>query len=442
MRPASNPWVVLATLLAIYIVNYADRYLLTGLIGPIKEEFGIGDAMVGMLMGPAFVVLYVVLGVPFARFADRSSRVKVIAAGCVLWSAATIATGLATGAVGLTLARVAVGVGEAAFVAPAYSLLSDYFRPERRGLVFAILGLATYFGQIAGQAGGPAIAAHHDWRTAFFTMGTIGIILGFSALFLIREPRRQIAGDKEAPPALPMGQLVRGLLRSRSYLLMMFAFGFGALSGVAFGYWGPELFTRSYSLDPVAAKTAFALNFGLSGLIGTLLFGTVSDRLTRRSMIWPSRLSAFALASATAMILLATWADSFQLARLAAIPSGLLGGGWSVGFLATLQYMLPPQIRAAATAIFLAATTLLGFLVGPWATGILSQMFGNDPDSLRLALTCIIPFGFLAALLGWLAGRWVDADQRLFQETLSVRPAEALRTEPATLGSPIGKEPA
>jgi predicted MFS family arabinose efflux permease len=66
--------VVLATLLAIYIVNYADRYLITGLIGPIKAQFGIGDAMVGMLMGPAFVLLYVILGVPFARLADRTSR--------------------------------------------------------------------------------------------------------------------------------------------------------------------------------------------------------------------------------------------------------------------------------------------------------------------------------------------------------------------------------
>jgi MFS family permease len=154
--PRSNPWVVLATLLVIYIFNFADRYLLTGLIGPIKQEFDIGDGMIGLLMGPAFVVLYVVMGVPFARMADRGSRIRIIAAGCVLWSLATAATGLATGPVSLGLARIGVGVGEAAFVAPAYSLLTDYFKPERRGLAFAILGLATYFGQIAGQAGGPA----------------------------------------------------------------------------------------------------------------------------------------------------------------------------------------------------------------------------------------------------------------------------------------------
>ncbi|NIJ18265.1 spinster family MFS transporter [Sphingobium vermicomposti] len=425
MRPASNPWVVLATLLAIYIVNYADRYLITGLIGPIKAQFGIGDAMVGMLMGPAFVFLYVVLGVPFARLADRTSRVQIIAAGCVLWSGATIATGLASGPVSLTLARVAVGVGEAAFVAPAYSLLSDYFRPERRGLAFAILGLAAYAGQIAGQAGGPAIAAVYDWRMAFYSMGAIGLVLGLAAMFLIREPRRNGIGV-EQEPTMPLGLLIQCLARSPAYMFMMFAFGFGVLSGVSFGYWGPELFTRAYGLDPVAVKSTFALNFGLSGLVGMLLFGALSDRLARRSMIWPSRLSALALGAATCAILMASWAGSFNMARIAAIPAGLLGGGWSVGFLATLQYMLPSRIRAASTAMFLAVTTLIGFFIGPWVTGWLSQIMGNDAASLRMALTLVIPFGFLSALLGWAAAARVERDRAALDDALSIRPVDPL----------------
>lgn len=430
VQKTSNPWLVLVTLLLIYIVNYADRYLITGLIGPIKAEFGIGDAMVGMLMGPAFVFLYVVLGVPFARLADRTSRVQIIAAGCVLWSIATIGTGLAAGPVGLTLARIAVGVGEAAFVAPAYSLLSDYFRPERRGLAFAILGLAAYIGQIGGQAGGPAIAAHHDWRMAFYSIGAVGVLLGFAALAVIREPRRGPAGGAAPIDAVPFGQLIRSLIRSPAYLCMMFAFGFGVLSGVSFGYWGPELFTRGFALDPVAVKMTFALNFGLSGLVGMLLFGALSDRLARRSMVWPSRLSALALGAATCAIMAATWAGSFDMARLAAIPAGLLGGGWSVGFMATLQYMLPPRIRAASTALFLAVTTLLGFFVGPWATGALSQMLGHDAAALRMALSFIIPFGFLSALLGWAAGARVERDRTMLHDALSIRPADPLLARP------------
>lgn len=407
----SNPWVVLATLLVIYIFNFADRYLLTGLIGPIKAEFDIGDNLIGLLMGPAFVVLYVLMGVPFARLADRGSRIRIIAAGCVLWSLATAATGLATGPVSLGLVRVGVGVGEAAFVAPAYSLLTDYFKPERRGLAFAILGLATYIGQIAGQAGGPALAAEHGWRMTFLLVGLPGVALGALALLLVKEPPRTMAADGTPMAAIPLGRLVGLLLRSPGYVMMALGFGLGTLSGVTFGYWGPELFARSFALDPVTIKTAFALNFGLAGLCGMLAFGALSDRLSRRGRVWPVRLSGLALLSATALVLVAVWAPSFELAMLVAIPCGLLGGGWSVGLYAGLQHMLPASFRASATALFIAFITLLGYFVGPWATGALSQALGDDAQSLKLAMTAVVPAGFIAALFALLAAGRVEDDR-------------------------------
>lgn len=407
----SNPWLVLGILLTIYIFNFADRYLLTGLVGPIKAEFGVGDNLMGLLMGPAFVVFYVLLGVPFARLADRSSRVRIIAAGCVMWSLATAATGLATGPVTLALARLAVGVGEAAFVAPAYSLLSDYFKPERRGLAFAILGLATYIGQIAGQAGGPAIAAATDWRTAFFAIGIPGIALGLIALVLVREPPRegQIAG--EAQVVIPLGVLVNRLVRTPSFVLMAIGFGLGVMSGISFGYWGPELFARSYAIDEVAAKTAFALNFGLSGLIGMLGFGALADRLSKRSRAWPALLSAMALGAATVLVVMTVWAPTFAMAKWLAIPCGLLGGGWSVGLFAALQYMLPSAYRASATALFVAVTTLLGYFIGPWLTGALSESMGDNAASLQLALTIIVPVGVVASVLAFLAASRLERDR-------------------------------
>jgi len=403
--------VVLATLLVIYIFNFADRYLLTGLIGPIKAEFDIGDNLIGLLMGPAFVVLYVVMGVPFARLADRGSRIRIIAAGCVLWSLATAATGLATGPLSLGLARIGVGVGEAAFVAPAYSLLTDYFKPERRGLAFAILGLATYFGQIAGQAGGPAIAAVYGWRATFLLVGLPGAALGLIALLLVREPPRSLGADGAPHAAVPLGQLVGLLIRSPGYVMMALGFGLGTLSGVTFGYWGPELFARSFAMDPVAIKTAFALNFGLAGLCGMLAFGILSDKLSQRGRVWPVRLSGLALFCATALVLVTIWAPSFRIAMLVAIPCGLLGGGWSVGLYAGLQHMLPASYRASATALFIAFITLLGYFVGPWATGAISQALGDDARSLQLAMSIVVPSGFAAALFALLAAGRVESDR-------------------------------
>lgn len=410
-----NPWIVLAMLLLVSIVNFADRFLLTGLIGPIKEEFGLGDGMIGLLMGPAFVVLYVMAGIPLARLADRWSRKLIIAIGCVTWSLATIATGLATSELGLVLARAAVGIGEASFQAPAYSLLAAYFKPERRGIAFGMLGVATYVGQMIGQAGGPAIAEIHDWRFAFYLLGCIGIGVGILFALVVRDPVR-VVSQAASSAAIPMLSLIKILSRNAAFVLMMIAFGLGALSGIAFGYWGPELFARNYGLEPVAAKTAFALNFGMAGLMGMLCFGAVSDRFAKRGMAWPVRLSAFAIGAATLVILAVTWSESFAVAKWLAIPSGLLGGGWSVGIYATLQYILPDRFRATATALFLAVTTLLSYFLGPWITGLLSQAFGGGDDSLKLALTVVIPIGFIASLFAFLASRRIEQDRAKLAE--------------------------
>lgn len=415
MKSRVYPWVVLLTLLFVYILNYTDRYLITGLIGPIKEHFQLGDAMIGVLMGPAFVILFVTLGIPIARLADRSSRIRIIAAGCVFWSLATIATGLATGATTLLLARIAVGIGEAAFTAPAYSLVAAYFAPHRRGIAYAILGLATYFGQIIGQAGGPAIAAKHDWHMAFYVMGAIGVLAGIIALIVIREPARAApvatANDTTEQAPIPFLTLVGHLIRTPSFVFMALSFGLGAMSGVAFGFWGPELFARSYAIDDATAKAAFALNFGSAGLIGMLAFGFLSDRMARRNMAWPVLLGGIAMAAATIAIMVSAWSPTLSQAKLMAIPAGLLGGGWSVGFIATLQYILPDRFRAQATSLFLAFTTLFAFLLGPWLPGVLSQAMGSGADSLRMALTYIMPLAFPAALLAVFASRRVEQDK-------------------------------
>ena len=94
-----------------------------------------------------------------------------------------------------------------------------------------------------------------------------------------------------------------------------------------------------------------------------------------------------------------------------------MGGGWSIGFIAALQYLLPNRYRAAATAIFIAATTLIGFLVGPWVTGLISQSLGNDTQSLRIGLSVTIPLGFVGALLGWLAVKRIEADRALLAQS-------------------------
>ena len=264
----SNRWVVLVTLLFISIFNFADRFLLAGLLDPIKASFAVSDGYMGLLMGPAFAVLYATLAVPIARLADRRPRVAIIAGGCLLLSLFTAQSGLAQGPALLAAARAGVGIGEAAFAAAACSLLAAYFTQAQRGKAFAVLGIAIYVGQIAGYAAGPAIAYAHDWRLAFLAMAVPGFALSGLALLLIREPPRVLGFVQ--PPAWP---LFARLLRARAFVRLMLGMGLGVLSGVAFGNWGPTLFVCSFALSQKEAGSTFRLYFGLAKLVGAISYG-------------------------------------------------------------------------------------------------------------------------------------------------------------------------
>ena len=407
--PRRNPWLVLGLLLGISILSYADRYLIAGLVAPIRAEFGVGDRYIGLLMGPAFAILFTTMGVPIARYADRTSRIAIICLGCLVWSLFTTLSGFATGPISLALARVGVGIGEAAFLAPAYSLLAAYFPPQRRGLAFAVLGLGIYFGQIIGFAAGPLVAAHWNWHAAFFVMGAPGVALALVAWLVIIEPPRSIV----AAPPLPLQPLVTRLLRTRGYRLAVMGMGLGTLSGVSFGMWGPALFTRAYGLPAAEANTTFGLAFGLPGLLGTIIFGALADRLLKRSPQGPMLLAAAALLAATLCIFAVNWSPDFELARLLAVPSGLLGGGWSIGVMVSLQNMLPDRFRATATALFLMVSTFVGLVIGPWAAGAISEAVGGDgARGLRIGLSVTILTGVPAALMLWRSARHLDTDRQ------------------------------
>jgi len=408
----SNKWVVLILLLGISVFNYGDRYLLAGLVEPIKAEFDVSDGFMGLLLGPAFAVFYSILAIPFAIYADRHSRINIICAGCVIWSVFTMLGGFADSQYTLAAARVGVGVGEAAFQAPAFSLIASYFRPEQRGKAFAVMALSVYIGQILGYSGGPAIAAQSDWRMAFIVMGAAGLVVVVLAWLLVREPPHEETTAKHPPL---VGTFLR-LMCVPSYRYMAFGMGLGVMSGIAFGFWGPTLFSRAYNLSQTEAGSAFGVAFTGPALLGVIGFGALVDHLTKNGYGRALALSAIALTMATLSVIGAIWASSVDNAVLWAIPAGLLGGGWSVGLYASLQYILPDRMRATGTALAMLVVNILGFVLGPWIAGEISDIFGADANGIRQGLTIVVPVGILGALLIWLGAKSLEADRQSLAE--------------------------
>lgn len=403
VRPDSagttRAWYALAILLIVYTFNYIDRYLLAGLAEPIKRDFGISDSYLGFLLGPAFAILYTTAAIPIARLADRHSRVMILSLGCAAWSLFTALSGFATGQTSFALMRLGVGLGEAAFLAPAYSLLADYFPPRRRAFAFAVLGLGIYLGQVGGLSAGPLLAGLYGWRSAFVITGVPGIALALLLYMTVAEPQRQQRGAQSAPPPA-FGVTLKRLLARPSYRMILLGGALGTFSGMAFGLWGPTYFTRVLGMPIAQANIAFGLAFGSSGLIGMLAFGWLSDRLSPRNPAWPMRLAAGALLAATLFIMLVCTMTDPTWALLLAIPSGILGGGWSVGLLTSLQELVPSTIRATATALYGFALTFIGLVGGPPTVGFLSDLFHDQgTNALRYGLLPTLSVGIIGAIL-------------------------------------------
>lgn len=391
-------WYVLGALTVICTFNMIDRYLLAGLVGPIKHEFGVSDTYMGFLLGPSFAILYTTAAIPIARLADRSSRVRIIAVGCTVWSLFTVLSGFATDGMTFALLRLGVGLGEAAFVAPAYSLLSDYFPPRRRALAFAIFGTGYFIGQFVGLTAGAAIAGVHGWRLAFIVMGLPGIVLAGLFYVTAREPVRMHLQVGAARASL-WSALCR-LWTRPSYRLLTIGSSFGSFATYAFAMWGPAYFMRVYDMSMSSANFNFAVFYGFSCMIGTLTCGWLSDRAARRGVAAPMRVAAVALFSLVACLMAVTLIARPGIALAVMAVGGVAGGGYSAAVVASMHDLVPQDIRATATAVWSFVFNFVGFVWGPYAVGMLSDAFAFlGSDALRYALVCTSSVGLIGALL-------------------------------------------
>ncbi len=158
----SNRAYVLFILVVVYTFNFIDRQIIGILAVPIKADLGLSDTQLGLMGGLAFALFYTGLGIPVAMLADRFSRTWIMTVALAVWSLMTAASGLATNFWQLFAARLGVGVGEAGGVAPAYSLISDFFPPNQRARALSIYSFGIPIGSAIGIVFGGVIASLLD----------------------------------------------------------------------------------------------------------------------------------------------------------------------------------------------------------------------------------------------------------------------------------------
>jgi len=398
------------------VLNFLDRQLLSILAKPIQDELGVTDGQLGRLGGLYFALFYCILGVPVAWFADRSNRVRVLTFACAVWSAATVACGMAQNYAQLTMARMSVGIGEAGGVPPSYSIISDYFPAERRGTALGLFNLGPPIGQALGVAFGAKIAAAYDWRLAFILLGGAGIVAAAVVWGTIREPKRgatdpqvRVGGvaAEVAQEAVSFWSALRMFVADPKLALV--ALAAGATQFVNYAALGfTTLFLmreKQMTLDQIAIW--YALLLGICVSAGIFLSGRLIDRFAQRSPQVYGLLPGIALAVAVPFFIGFVHAPTWPLALAFLSVPTFLNYFYLTPAVTLVQNAVPARQRTLAGAVLLLIMNLIGLGFGPTWLGAMSDYFRptHPEHSLQLAFYTLIPFYVIAIVLHLLLAR-------------------------------------
>ena len=419
--PATGAWLALGMLWFVYVLNFLDRQLLSILAKPIQDTLHVSDGQLGLIGGLYFALFYCFISIPVGWLADRSNRVKVLSLACALWSAATVACGMASTYPQLVLARMTVGIGEAGGVPPSYAIITDYFPPLKRGTALGIFNLGPPAGAALGIAFGAAIAAAFSWRHAFIVLGGVGIIAAIALLLLVREPARggldrDAAGrPAHTPQPAPAFTATLRMFATRP-TLMLAAFGSGAAQFLTYGMGNfTALFLmreKGMTLADISIWLALVTAIAMGG--GIFVSGRLIDRFRPRSKQVYAWLPAIALTLAIPLYVAFVWAPGWQLAVALLAGPLFLNYFYLSSCVALVQEEVRPDQRVMSGALLLLVMNGIGLGFGPTYVGAASDWFrASHPDnSLQIALYTLTPFYLVAIVLFLCLARALKRSER------------------------------
>ncbi|HMO44440.1 MAG TPA: MFS transporter [Rubrivivax sp.] len=406
---------LMAVLIVAGILSYVDRQILSLLVQPIRADLHITDTEFSLLHGFAFAILYAILGLPLGRYADRANRRNLIIAGVVFWSLATIACGLAETYTQLFIARICVGIGEAALAPASVSMICDAYRDKSRGTALGVFNTSIYLGigvsiVIGGVLLGmiknqpvmdlPLFGLRKSWQAAFIIVGLPGLLLALFMLTL-REPARRTS--VAAPP--PLSEALAYFRKHRFLMIGLSAgFAFFALAAYGLSAWAPTFLLRQHGWPIPQAAVAYGVAVTIGGTLGVGLSGVAGDWWRNSGRIEARLLlSIGSMVFWTLFVVLAVNASDgkvavFQLGLAAFCSSVAIGAGGTA-----LQDIVPDWLRGQAIAGYLLILNLLGLGTGPTVVALVTDKVFHSDAALGKSIAAVgvpaIASGILLVLL-------------------------------------------
>lgn len=391
------PWLVVALLWVVALLNYMDRQMLSTMQDAMK--FDIVELQKAEAFGALMAVFLWIYGLvsPFAGVvADRVSRKKLVVGSLFVWSAVTYFMGYASDFTQLYWLRALMGVSEALYIPSALSLIADWHEGKSRSLAIGIHMTGLYVGQAVGGFGA-TIAATFSWHSTFYWFGIIGIAYSVVLALLLHDKPKAVDAVAASPnPATLMKKesLWRGLsvvLSTWAFWVILIYFAVPSLPGWATKNWLPTLFEKNLSLDMALAGPMSTITIAASSFVGVLLGGVLSDKWVLRNIRGRIYTSAIGLGMTIPALVLLGFGHSVVAVVGAGMLFGIGFGMFDANNMPILCQIISAKYRATAYGIM--------NMVGVFAGAAVTQLLGKWTDGGNLGMGFAVLGGIVIVAL-------------------------------------------
>lgn len=383
------PWVVVALLGGVALLNYMDRQMLSTMKDSMQMD--ITDLQSATNFGRLMVVFLWIYGLmsPISGIiADNLSRKKLIVGSLLVWSSVTYLMGLATTYDQVFWLRALMGVSEALYLPAGLALIADYHTGGSRSLAVGIHMTGLYLGQAIGGFGA-TLAATYSWHTTFHWFGIIGIVYAFVLLVFLKDSKRKVAETNAETPQKPKTNVLvslKSLFTNIAFWVILLYFAIPSLPGWATKNWLPTLFAENLHLPMSQAGPMATITIAVSSFIGVLLGGILSDKWVRKNIRGRIYTGAIGLSLTIPSLLLLGFGNSIVEVVCAGVLFGIGFGMFDANNMPILCQFVGPNQRATAYGVM----NMVGVFAGAMITSVLGAWSDDGNLGMGFALLAAV----------------------------------------------------
>lgn len=388
------PWVVVALLWGVALLNYMDRQMLATMRPSIQVDIAELHSATnfGYLMA-VFLWIYGLMSPVSGIFADKFNRKWIIVGSLFVWSGVTFAMGYATHFQQLYWLRAIMGVSEALYIPAALSLIADFHSDKTRSLAIGIHMTGLYMGQALGGFGA-TVAATYSWQSAFHSFGLIGMVYALVLVAFLREKngaRGTAAQPAHGSTGTSLWKNLRALLSNGSFWIILLYFAVVSIPGWAVKNWLPTLFSDNLHIDMAQAGPLSTITIAAASFLGVIVGGVLSDRWSQKNSRGRIFTSAIGLFLTIPSLLLIGFGHSLVHVITAAFCFGFGYGMFDANNMPILCQFVSPKNRATGYGLM--------NMAGVFAGALITNLLGKSMDEGNLGRDFAMLAGIVLVVL-------------------------------------------